>query len=69
MAQAELGRQGEERLSAVAIGVAQSGYRQILAVIGGAKEDKESWTQFLRELKDRGLKGSSCSYPTSALRW
>ena len=41
----------------VAIGVAQSGCREILAVSEGAKEDKASWTQFLRELKDRGLKG------------
>jgi putative transposase len=41
----------------VAIGVAQSGYRQILAVSEGAKEDKASWTAFLRELKERGLKG------------
>ena len=41
----------------VAIGVAQSGYREILAVSEGAKEDKSSWTQFLRELKARGLKG------------
>ena len=41
----------------VAIGVAQSGYRQILAVSQGAKEDKASWTAFLRELKERGLKG------------
>jgi len=41
----------------VAIGVAQSGYREILAVSEGAREDKASWTQFLRELKDRGLKG------------
>jgi putative transposase len=41
----------------VAIGVAQSGYRQILAVSEGAKEDKTSWTAFLRELKERGLKG------------
>ena len=41
----------------VAIGVAQSGYRQILAVSEGAKEDKASWTEFLRGLKDRGLKG------------
>src|ERR1700735_2641231 len=35
----------------VAIGVAQSGYRKILGVSEGAKEDKASWTQFLRELK------------------
>ena len=41
----------------VAIGVAQSGYRQILAVSEGSKEDKASWTEFLRGLKDRGLKG------------
>ena len=41
----------------VAIGVAQSGYRQILAVSEGAREDKASWTAFLRELKVRGLKG------------
>jgi hypothetical protein len=31
----------------VAIGVAQSGYREILAVSEGAKEDKASWTSFL----------------------
>ena len=41
----------------VAIGVAQSGYREILAVSEGAKEDTASWTAFLRGLKDRGLKG------------
>jgi putative transposase len=41
----------------VAIGVAQTGYRQILAVSEGAKEDKVSWTAFLRELKERGLEG------------
>jgi transposase-like protein len=41
----------------VAIGVSQTGFREILAVSEGAKEDKASWTQFLRELKDRGLRG------------
>jgi len=41
----------------VAIGVSQSGYRQILAVSEGAKEDKASWTEFLRGLKERGLRG------------
>ena len=41
----------------VAIGVAQSGYRHILAVSEGSKEDKASWTEFLRGLKERGLKG------------
>jgi transposase-like protein len=41
----------------VAIGVSQTGYREILAVSEGAKEDKASWTTFLRELKERGLRG------------
>ena len=41
----------------VAIGVSQTGYREILAVSEGAKEDKASWTNFLREMKQRGLKG------------
>jgi transposase-like protein len=35
----------------VAIGVDQDGYRQILGVVEGAKEDAESWRQFLRHLK------------------
>jgi transposase-like protein len=41
----------------VAIGVDQDGYRQILGVVEGAKEDAESWRQFLRHLKERGLRG------------
>ena len=41
----------------VAIGVNRDGYREILGVAEGAREDKESWTSFLRYLKDRGLKG------------
>lgn len=41
----------------VAIGVGQNGYREILGVSEGAKEDKASWTNFLRELKQRGLQG------------
>lgn len=40
-----------------AIGVDQYGYRQVLGVQEGAKEDKESWVGFLRHLKGRGLKG------------
>ncbi len=42
----------------VAIGVNQEGYREVLAVCEGAKEDKASWTAFLRHLKQRGLKGA-----------
>jgi transposase-like protein len=41
----------------VAIGVSQCGYREILAVNEGTKEDSASWTEFLRGLKQRGLKG------------
>jgi putative transposase len=41
----------------VAIGVDQYGYRQVLGVKEGAKEDKESWIAFMRYLKERGLSG------------
>jgi len=39
----------------VAIGVREDGYREILGVIEGVKEDTESWRNFLRHLKERGL--------------
>lgn len=41
----------------VAVGVNQEGYREILGVAEGAKEDRASWGAFLRYLKGRGLKG------------
>jgi hypothetical protein len=41
----------------VAIGVDQDGFRQVLGVMEGAKEDHGSWLKFLRHLKERGLKG------------
>jgi len=41
----------------VAIGVDQDGYRDVLGVTEGAKEDRESWLTFLRDLKSRGLTG------------
>ena len=41
----------------VAIGVNEEGYREILGVAEGTKEDKSSWRNFLRYLKERGLKG------------
>jgi putative transposase len=41
----------------VAVGVNTEGYREILGVAEGAKEDKASWSGFLRYLKERGLKG------------
>ncbi len=41
----------------IAFGVNSEGFREILGVAEGAKEDKESWHGFLRYLKDRGLTG------------
>lgn len=41
----------------VAIGVSTTGYRKILGVVEGAKEDKAGWSGFLRHLKERGLTG------------
>lgn len=41
----------------VAIGVNQDGYREVLGVTEGTKEDKASWQNFLRHLKERGLQG------------
>ncbi len=40
-----------------AIGVDSDGYRRILGVSEGHKEDKSGWLGFLKELKKRGLKG------------
>ena len=41
----------------VAIGVNADGYRDILGICEGAKEDKAGWSAFLKHLKERGLKG------------
>ena len=41
----------------VAIGVNGEGFREILGICEGAKEDKSGWSAFLRHLVDRGLKG------------
>jgi transposase-like protein len=41
----------------VAIGVSQEGFREVLGVVEGAKEDKAGWLNFLRHLKSRGLTG------------
>ena len=50
---------GEVRNVAVliAIGVDQEGYREVLGVTEGMKEDATSWQNFLRHLKERGLTG------------
>jgi putative transposase len=39
----------------VAIGVNSDGFRDIIGVAEGSKEDKASWNSFLRYLKERGL--------------
>jgi putative transposase len=41
----------------VAIGVNAEGYREILGIYEGAKEDKSGWSGFLKHLKERGLSG------------
>lgn len=41
----------------VAIGVDAEGYRQVLGIAEGAKEDQAGWSEFLRYLKARGLTG------------
>jgi transposase-like protein len=42
----------------VAIGVSAEGFREVLGVAEGGKEDKASWLGFLRHLKQRGLTGT-----------
>lgn len=41
----------------IAIGVDAEGYREVLDVAEGTKEDAASWRNFLRSLKERGLHG------------
>ena len=56
----------------VAIGVNSEGYREILGICEGAKEDKAGWSSFLKHLKERGLTGvrliisDACSTPRAA---
>jgi putative transposase len=42
----------------VAISVNDEGYREILGIVEGAKEDKAGWSAFLKHLKERGLAGT-----------
>ncbi len=41
----------------VAIGIGLDGYRKVLGIAEGEKEDKAGWSGFLEHLKKRGLKG------------
>ena len=43
--------------SEYSLGVNYEGYREILGVCEGAKEDKAGWSSFLKHLKERGLTG------------
>ena len=57
MLKAKLGGEVRNISVLIAIGVGTDGFRQILGVAEGEKEDLEGWRGFLRHLKDRGLKG------------
>jgi len=41
----------------IAVGVDEEGYREVLGLALGGREDGDSWRAFLRHLKSRGLKG------------
>ena len=41
----------------MAIAVNEDGYREVLGAAEGLKEDKESWKEFFKWLRSRGLKG------------
>jgi transposase-like protein len=41
----------------VAVGVDEDGFREMVGICEGAKEDQDSWRKFLRHLKQRGLSG------------
>ena len=47
----------------VASAVNAEGYREILGICEGAKEDKSGWSAFLRHLLDRGLSGVELVIP------
>jgi putative transposase len=46
---------GEVKNVSVLVAIGVGGYRQILGVTEGQKEDLDGWRDFLRHLKDRGL--------------
>ena len=46
----------------VAIGVNSEGYREILGICEGAKEDKAGWSAFLKHLKEPWPEGRSADH-------
>ena len=53
----DLGRRGPHVPLLVASAVNSEGFREILGIYEGDKEDKSGWSAFLRHLVDRGLNG------------
>ena len=50
--------EGVENVSLlIAIGISNEGYREVIGVMEGYRENKESWLEFLRLLVGRGLSG------------
>ncbi len=52
----------------VAKGVDPDGYREVLGVMEGAKEDKTSWVNFMRHLKEHFYRDVWTAVPTSKVR-
>ena len=52
----------------VASAVNSEGFREILGICEGAKEDKSGWSAFLRHLVDRGLNRACSSFISDACR-
>ena len=42
----------------IAVGVNADGYREVLGITEGGKEDAASWTAFLKHLRERGLENA-----------
>lgn len=51
----------------VAIAVNEDGYREVIGAREGMKEDKSSWTEFFKWLKERGLDGAGLIFGSSSL--
>jgi transposase-like protein len=49
----------------IAMAVNDDGYREVIGASEGMKEDKASWLEFLKSLKERGLEGTQLSLATS----
>ncbi len=53
----------------IALGVSQEGYREILGITEGAKEDRTSWGKFLRHMEERGLNGVRLPISDKSMGW